>query len=258
MAPDFYNEYYEQDILWGKQKDEKRIIFTASLIPSDITSIIDVGCGDGIMLNYLQKQGRYKRLVGIDISSNALKYVNTEKILGSIDNIPFCDASFDLVLCLEVLEHLPYNVYPQALKELQRVSKKYILISVPNNEDIKGSFVSCPYCGCEFSPTRHLRTFSAKSVITLFPEFKLITLKFFDIRKKYIMEYYLKKIGRFLGLIEQFPHTAICPQCGFSKPINQETSFSKSINWGTSLIKKLIPYRKEHKWLIALYLKNEN
>ena len=43
-----------------------------------------------------------------------------------IENLPFEDNSFDLVLCCEVLEHLPDDIYQDALKEIQRVSNEYI------------------------------------------------------------------------------------------------------------------------------------
>jgi len=62
----------------------------------------------------------------LDISHNALEHVKTEKVQGIIENLPFEDNSFDLVLCCEVLEHLPDDIYQYALKEIQRVSNEYI------------------------------------------------------------------------------------------------------------------------------------
>jgi ubiquinone/menaquinone biosynthesis C-methylase UbiE len=50
--------------------------------------------------------------------------------VGSIYDIPFKDRSFDLVICNEVLEHV--DDPGKALSELERVTKKYCLISVPH------------------------------------------------------------------------------------------------------------------------------
>lgn len=61
-------------------------------------------------------------------------YLKNNKIDFSVQNAEklskYRDNEFDLVICCEVLEHV--NNFEQALKELKRISKKYILISVPN------------------------------------------------------------------------------------------------------------------------------
>lgn len=55
---------------------------------------------------------------------------SVEHIQGDITRMPFCDHSFDIVICTEVLEHLEKP--GAALKELKRVAKKFILITVPH------------------------------------------------------------------------------------------------------------------------------
>lgn len=253
--------YYEQEELWGRDllgipEERERITSTIELIPFNVRTILDVGCGNGAFLNSLPDK---YQAIGLDFSRKALKYVNTKVILGNVATLPFKSRSIDLVTCLEVLEHLPYELFKKAISEIQRVSKKYIIISVPNNEDIKGGFVTCPECGCEFSPHRHLRSFSMNSMSMLFSEFKLLDKKYCGIRKQYIMKFYLKRIGRFLGLIESFSKMALCPQCGFYKAKNNISNNNQEIRKNNimSLIKYLIPYRKDHGWLIALYLRNE-
>jgi ubiquinone/menaquinone biosynthesis C-methylase UbiE len=47
--------------------------------------------------------------------------------------MPFSDQSFEMVSCFEVLEHLPYQLFPIALNELYRVSKEYAAISLPDH-----------------------------------------------------------------------------------------------------------------------------
>lgn len=98
-------------------------------------SILDVGCGEGFTLNTLQILKIGKKLEGIDYSREAVKIGNIQfpKLnlkVGDIYKTQFKENAFDLVICTEVLEHLDK---PQiALKELFRISKKYIIISVPN------------------------------------------------------------------------------------------------------------------------------
>lgn len=105
------------------------------LKPFKLDSILDVGCGEGITLSKFEKEGIGKKLFGIDYSDDALKigkkiypHLNLKK--GNIYNIKEKDNSFDLVMATEVLEHL--DDPEGALKELIRVSKKYVMLSVPN------------------------------------------------------------------------------------------------------------------------------
>jgi len=109
----------------------------------EIDSVLDVGCGEGFTLKKLKEKGILRqgsgqvgqKFVGIDASKEAIslgKKENPELNLeiGDIYKLKFTDKSFDLVLCNEVFEHLENP--EKALAELKRVSKKFILLSVPN------------------------------------------------------------------------------------------------------------------------------
>ena len=100
-----------------------------------VDSILDVGCGEGFTLNRLKENGIGKKLEGIEYLDTAIAlgkktYSDIKITKGTIYDLPYGDNSFDLVLCTEVLEHLEEP--QEALKELVRVSKKYLVISVPN------------------------------------------------------------------------------------------------------------------------------
>lgn len=108
--------------------------------------VLDAGCGAG---RHLSEAFRSKGVdvVGIDLSKDdALKALNTVKIMrhageggggnalvlmSDITRLPFEDASFDVVICSEVLEHIPDHV--QAAREIMRVLKpgKSLVVSVP-------------------------------------------------------------------------------------------------------------------------------
>jgi SAM-dependent methyltransferase len=102
---------------------------------SGARSILDAGCGEGFMLWHLQEDGNEARMLGIDNSLAALRWavdmtLSAHLALADVRELPFGDGSFELVLCLEVLEHLPD---PQrGLAELRRVSGDYCLLSVPH------------------------------------------------------------------------------------------------------------------------------
>jgi 2-polyprenyl-3-methyl-5-hydroxy-6-metoxy-1,4-benzoquinol methylase len=98
-------------------------------------SILDVGCGEGFTLNKLKENGVASKLEGVDFLHAAVEIgskVHPDLHLkqGNIYDLPYKDNAFDVVLCTEVLEHLENP--EKALKELKRVTKKYCIISVPN------------------------------------------------------------------------------------------------------------------------------
>ena len=127
-----YKEYY--DYQWTSLEgvsplERERISQTIALIPRDCSSVLDVGCGSGWITNRLLS--RYSRVVGLDLSIVALQHVKSEKIVGTIESLPFRDKSFDLVICSELLEHIPFQVYSKAVSKLERVVAKYIIVTVP-------------------------------------------------------------------------------------------------------------------------------
>ena len=113
--------------------------FYSSLIslakPLKAESILDTGCGEGFTINLLIKNGIGEKIEGIEFSKEAIslgkKLFPKAKIeQGSIYSLPYKSNSFDLVLCNEVLEHLEN---PQkAMSEIFRVTKSFLIISIPN------------------------------------------------------------------------------------------------------------------------------
>jgi acetyltransferase-like isoleucine patch superfamily enzyme len=88
--------------------------------------VLDIGCGDGYVTNILRK--KCKQIIGIDYSDEAIcearkLYSIDELFQMNSTNIQFDEASFDKVLCLEVLEHLTVLQAKKTLSEVYRVLK---------------------------------------------------------------------------------------------------------------------------------------
>ena len=170
--------YYENRALWEVPTgvdpfDASRYKKVLSLIPADSGSILDAGCGNGAFLDFSRRSGY--PMIGLDRSSAAVAVARTAfkmpVMQGDASQLPFADAAFDVVIALEVLEHLPYGVYEHALSELERVARRYIIINVPNAE--KRLFVTCQYCGTRYHPAYHLRSFTSDGLRHLFRRFEL-------------------------------------------------------------------------------------
>ncbi len=97
------------------------------------TSMLDAGCGEGHALDELGA-AIPERYVGIDANATCVayckeRYPQRSFQTSSVLELPFANEEFDVVLCMEVLEHLDKPT--QAIRELARVAKKGIVLSVP-------------------------------------------------------------------------------------------------------------------------------
>jgi ubiquinone/menaquinone biosynthesis C-methylase UbiE len=94
-------------------------------------SVLDVGCGNGYFTYYLEQLGP---TVGLDYSAAMLgQNPASNRVQGSALTLPFSDASFDVVLCSNLLHHLAHPV--QAVVEMRRVSKRHVVLSEPNRNN---------------------------------------------------------------------------------------------------------------------------
>ena len=103
---------------------------------SEPKTVLDAGCGEGFVLDYIASSNPDLKLDGIDMCSNAIAYAKkhfghaANFSVGSILNLPYEDNSFDTVVCSEVLEHI--EDWSSAINELKRVSRRYVVITVPH------------------------------------------------------------------------------------------------------------------------------
>jgi predicted SAM-dependent methyltransferase len=88
-------------------------------------SILEVGIGNSFVSDYLRGRGYTVNTLDIDIRL-------APDVVGSVLDQPFSNGGFDTVACFEVLEHLPYEDFSNALRELHRVSSSYVLLALPD------------------------------------------------------------------------------------------------------------------------------
>ncbi len=99
------------------------------------TSILELGCGEGYLLEKIYHRLLHVKLLGLDNAEAALTegrrlFPSLHLQSGDIYHINQPDHSWDVVIASEVLEHLSHP--ERALQELKRVAKRYVLLSVPN------------------------------------------------------------------------------------------------------------------------------
>ena len=211
------------------------------------------------MFLYLLEKERNIKGIGVEIADNKIDYASTHLHVhvekGDAGNFGFGDRSFDVVTALEVLEHLPYGVYEQALKEIARVAKSTIIISVPYKEH--RSFVTCPYCKTRFNPSYHLRSFREEHMAGLFPGFVIDKIEKIGVAYAHLT--WLTKTILFWKK-DRMPSEFRCPACGYSRPPqkvygNNLRQNAHSFRTMTILrfLGSLLPKKKKARWLVAVY-----
>lgn len=218
MLSDNTRKYFEQPDLWNREiyEYQKQVLNDIlDILPEDITSILDAGCGDGLITNALPEK---LNVVGLDISEEALNYVNRPKFKASITNIPFPDNSFDMVMANDVIEHLSSSDRELALSEIARVANRYVIITVPFMEDLNIATTKCQDCGEFYHLNHHFASFNIPALNSL------LNTKGYQCSKQILTgdtwntelpeAVFLKRL---LGLEYPASDDAVCPNCGSGK-----------------------------------------
>ncbi|HPA24014.1 MAG TPA: class I SAM-dependent methyltransferase [Candidatus Cloacimonas sp.] len=225
-----------------------RIAKLLAFLPSDVETILDAGCGNGIITNKLI--AKYQ-VTGLDISPAALKYLQCPVVQASVTEIPFPAKSFDAVICNEVLEHLDNAALQKAVQELKRVANKYIIISVPYKEQLEKLYYRCANCGFTEHVYGHLQSFSEDTLVSyLAPEFYLKNRDVFGPLNRDFKPLLLKIRQRWLKQWSNPGSGAKCSRCQQEKFEIKKTILSKGINSLNVLLERKRPY-----WFMGLFIK---
>ncbi len=101
----------------------------------EVETVLDAGCGEGYGAKEIIAEHEHLKIYGFDLSLPALKKsleIESDVLVGQADitRLPVAAKCVDMVVSLEVLEHIPDP--SQAIEEYKRVTRRYMLLSVPN------------------------------------------------------------------------------------------------------------------------------
>ncbi|MHA1381562.1 MAG: class I SAM-dependent methyltransferase [Candidatus Helarchaeota archaeon] len=235
----------------------KKIDLILDNIPKDVESIIDIGAGNGTITNVLNKHYRVK---GVERNEKAAKYIESEKIVGSCENINIADQSFDMVFSSELLEHLEKDIFTKSIQEMKRLSRKYIFLTFPNSETIEKDFIQCPYCKKVFNRTYHIRSLDIDDIYDLFPEYKILKTFNYGSRKRGYNKKLLEFKHKFVRPEAWIPwfwtkntkRESMCPNC--EKVFKYKYKFS-TIGLICDIINMLISPHKPYWTFVILEIK---
>jgi SAM-dependent methyltransferase len=225
---------YEEPDAWNgtllkSPFERQRLEILAGLIPKDALKIVDIGCGDGSLASLLP---RSKLIFGVDYSSSGLlKATHIQGVRGDAGRLGFRDQCCDLAICTEVMEHLDDSTFLKCVKELDRISRKYLLFTVLYKEQLLNHYSKCNKCRFIFHAWGHLRAFGKREdILQLFPSWELIVEAGvgFQLRFKPSIMVWIRKyiMGRW-----SWDRSTVCPRCG-SLEGRRENLRVKSIKCG--------------------------
>ena len=182
------------------------------VLPRDAEFVLDIGCGPGYMEKVLPAD---VSVLAMDIDAEALKEVDRQNCVGDITAIPLKDGAVDMVMACDVLEHLADDALQKAVSELERVSRKYIYLQVPFQEDPLMAMAYCPACRNVWHVNQHKQSFDQQRLTALVSkEWRPVCVNFtgeMSLRRKGLLE--AKAIQR-LGWNVHCVENAVCPNCG--------------------------------------------
>ncbi len=249
MKQDTARSYYEQGDLWDHldAEDRERIEKMVQMVPEDVETVADLGCGSGF---FVQRLRETRKVVGLDWSREALKKLNGNGVVGEIQHTPFRDGSFDMVVCSEVLEHLPVDDFTCAINELRRLVKRWLFITVPYEEELESYFSKCADCGCIYHAHRHVRSFNIGKLLSYFPGFEMKTWETFG-QVEWIGRLEAK-IWHGIGNHWVVTETGRCPQCGSGNKVAPDRGVRDLLGLALARGVRLFHAAKKPRWLMAL------
>lgn len=180
------------------------------------SSLLDVGCGEGRLLNLLSKKFPNRNFKGIDLSEPSIllaKGLNYGKpnLLFELEDVNKVTETFDVVVLNEVLEHIPDDSYSSFCDSIKKIIKKngYLVITVPT----------------KITPVqdKHFRHYDINMIEEKFSDFS-------KLKQKYIFK------NSYLGkIIKGISHRSLIPK-SFEKILVERLLLKANKNSGKHLL----------------------
>ena len=144
--------------------------------PEGKDSVLDVGARDGYLTRLLTDY--FASVTALDLERPSIEHDRVTCVEGDVTRLELASDSFDVVLCAEVLEHIPGKGLEQACRELSRVAKSHVVIGVPYRQDTRLGRTTCQSCGLSNPPWGHVNVFDERRLTELFHPLQKVGVTF--------------------------------------------------------------------------------
>ncbi|HEY1739310.1 MAG TPA: class I SAM-dependent methyltransferase [Acidimicrobiia bacterium] len=176
-----YDKYAAKNPVARKLMDGFMRALDSALPTEAPVTVFELGMGEGEIADRIRNRYGAVQFTGLDLPDAGLardwRERNLVGVFGDAGSLPIRDHSVDLVLAVEVLEHLPDPA--RAMRELARIARRDVVVSVPNEPTwralnmVRGSYIS------DWGNTPgHIQHWSAKRFSALVGEhFDVVTVR---------------------------------------------------------------------------------
>ncbi|MBK8535864.1 MAG: class I SAM-dependent methyltransferase [Candidatus Competibacteraceae bacterium] len=189
----------------------------------------------------------------------ASDYPRILPVKGDATYLEFPDNHFDVVLCAEVLEHIPSPGLEQACVEIARVARGAVIIGVPFRQDIRSGRTTCQVCHRPNPPCGHVNSFDENRLHELFSGLSWVRSSFVGMssdRTNRLSALLLDYAGNPFGTYEQ---DECCVHCRQPIGLPQTRSLLKRIATRLTFTLNTVQifFVKPHpNWIHVLFLKS--
>lgn len=171
IVGNYFNKYQSNHFLYRRLVRNYRLTLHSLIQELQVNNCLEIGSGEGYIVDYLLDIKPDIQIVGSDIEYSMVRHaklrcLSSDWCVAIGDNLPFGSDTYDLVLACEVMEHVinPINV----IRELHRVSRKYVVISVPYEPFWRIlNMIRLKYLRNFGNTPGHINHWSKKSIINL-------------------------------------------------------------------------------------------
>jgi ubiquinone/menaquinone biosynthesis C-methylase UbiE len=159
----------------GRSSEQARIDSLLRLIPPG-ANLLEIGSRGGY-ITHLLTDGR-NEVVALDLERPNIHARGISCVAGDVRELDFEADSFDVVLCSEVLEHIPAHDLARACGELVRVTRRFLVVGVPFAQDLRVARTRCAQCGAVNPPYGHVNRFTRDALTALFGQLLPVTVDY--------------------------------------------------------------------------------
>jgi len=175
---DFYGSAGGMEKLYFSKHSGHHLIRRISRDVKFAGRILDYGCGPGHLINTIIQRTEDGMVHGLDFSEDSVR-ATEERLRGnaqfggvvSVKQLPsgYEDGYFDVIVAVEVIEHLNDDYLEGLLNEVTRLLKPggRVVFTTPNSEDLGSKKTMCPECGCIFHRWQHVRSWTPETLRSL-------------------------------------------------------------------------------------------
>ena len=193
-------------------REQERISDLLAITPKGYSSVLDVGARDGYVSNLLTSH--FAAVTALDLEEPQVSNDKVFAVKGDVTRLEYPDNAFDVVICAEVLEHIPPQLLSQACSEIGRVAKYGVVVGVPYRQDRRVGATTCVFCGKPNPCWGHVNEFDEGGLKGLFEGLVPIGTSFVGRTKErtnFVSAYLMEKAGNPWGTYEQ---DETCIHCG--------------------------------------------